>query len=75
MTPYFALDDVNHALFVSIGVTVLTLLTFGYVKGRVTMAGQRTAIFSALQTLVVGALAAGVSYGIVRVIDSKDEPL
>ncbi len=74
MIPYFALKDVDHALFVSIGVTVVTLLTFGYVKGRVTMAGQRPAVFSSLQTLMVGALAAGVSYGIVRTINSKDGP-
>jgi vacuolar iron transporter family protein len=71
MIPYFAMNKAAHALFVSIGITFVVLLVFGYMRGRLTVQGQRAAIFSAFQTLFVGALAAAVSYGIVRAINSK----
>lgn len=32
MIPYFAMKDVNHALAVSVGVTVVILLGFGFLK-------------------------------------------
>jgi predicted membrane protein (TIGR00267 family) len=66
MIPYFAYKDVNHALFTSIGVTILILLVFGYVKADVTGCHGRDSIVSSLQTLLVGIVAAGTSYGIVR---------
>lgn len=70
MIPYFAVHNVNKALFASIGITVFILLGFGYVKGIFTGTSQKVAIVSALQTLAVGAAAAGASYGIVRGINS-----
>lgn len=66
MIPYFAYKDINHALFTSIGLTVLILLVFGYVKAMVTGCNRRDSIISSLQTLLVGVVAAGTSYGIVR---------
>ena len=66
MIPYFAYEDVNHALFMSIGVTILILLIFGYVKAVVTGCNARDSIISSLHTLLVGITAAGTSYGIVR---------
>jgi predicted membrane protein (TIGR00267 family) len=66
MIPYFAYKDVNHALFTSIGVTVVILLIFGYVKAQLTGCTKRDSVMSALQTLMVGTIAAGTSYGIVR---------
>lgn len=66
MIPYFAYKDVNHALFTSIGITVLILLVFGYVKATVTGCNRRDAVSSSFQTLLVGILAAATSYGIVR---------
>ncbi|KAF3047056.1 hypothetical protein E8E12_010855 [Didymella heteroderae] len=66
MIPYFAFKDVNHALFTSIGVTVLILIVFGYVKAVVTGCNRRDAVISSLQTLFIGILAAATSYGIVR---------
>ncbi|SMR50702.1 unnamed protein product [Zymoseptoria tritici ST99CH_3D1] len=71
MIPYFAMHTVNHALFTSIGITVVILIAFGYVKARVTGTTQRDAGWSAVQTLVVGAVAAGVSYGIVRGVNAS----
>lgn len=72
MIPYFALQNVNHALFVSIAITVVILLAFGYIKNWYTIRTKRSGAYGAIQTLIVGALAAGVSYGIVKGIDSSN---
>ena len=60
-----------QALFVSIGVTGCVLLAFGALKGYLT--GSRREwiwlLVSAVETLAVGALAAGASYGIVRLVN------
>ena len=72
MIPYFALANVNHALFTSIGITAAVLVVFGYVKALVTGCRHVDAAWSALQTLVVGAVAAGASYGIVRGVNSAE---
>jgi VIT1/CCC1 family predicted Fe2+/Mn2+ transporter len=71
MLPYFVIGTVIHALFVSIGITVVILLVFGYIKDWFTVRTIRAGIRGAWQTLLVGALAAGASYGIVRAIDSS----
>ena len=70
MIPYFAVHNVTHALFISIAITVVILLVFGYIKNWVTIRTKRAGVYGALQTLFIGALAAGASYGIVRAIDS-----
>lgn len=72
MIPYFAMSDVTHALFVSIGITVVILLIFGYIKNWVTVGTKRSGAYGAVQTLVIGVLAAATSYGIVRALDSKN---
>lgn len=71
MIPYFAMSNVIHALFVSIGITVVILNIFGYIKNYVTVGTKRAGFYGAAQTLFVGVLAAATSYGIVRAIDSK----
>ncbi|WPH05055.1 Vacuolar iron transporter [Acrodontium crateriforme] len=73
MIPYFILKQVNHALFVSIGITFMVLLAFGYAKAMVIGAKGWDAGKSAIQTLIVGALAATVSYGIVRGFNTVQE--
>ena len=70
MIPYFAVKNVTHALFISIAITVVILLVFGYIKNWVTIRTKRAGVYGALQTLFIGVLAAGASYGIVRAIDS-----
>jgi len=72
MIPYFRMTDVTHALFVSIGITVVMLVLFGAVKNWLTIKTKRSAVYGAFQTLCVGVLAAGTSYGIVRGLDSTD---
>ncbi|KIW07387.1 uncharacterized protein PV09_02230 [Verruconis gallopava] len=71
MLPYFFMKKVNDALFISIGISVVILLVFGYVKAIFTGTDRKTAVLSAVQTLFVGALAAGTSYGIVRGINDR----
>ncbi|KAI8068519.1 Ccc1 family [Gongronella butleri] len=60
LAPYVFLEDVNTALLVSIIVTSITLLVFGYVKSR--LINPKNAMSGAFQTLLIGALAAAASY-------------
>ncbi|KAM6496759.1 Ccc1 family [Amanita muscaria] len=71
MIPYFAITNVTHALFVSIAITFVVLLVFGFIKNYVTIKTKRAGFYGAVQTLIVGALAAATSYGIVRGINNN----
>lgn len=71
MIPYFATRHINEALFSSIGVTVIILLVFGYVKSKITGCSAKDSVVGAVETLFIGALAAAVSYGIVKGINSS----
>lgn len=74
MIPYFAVTNVTHALFISIGITVVVLLAFGFIKNSITVKSKRSGFYGALQTLAIGVFAAGTSYGIVRALDSRNSP-
>ncbi|HYL99448.1 MAG TPA: VIT1/CCC1 transporter family protein [Blastocatellia bacterium] len=65
LTPYILLASANEALIVSIGATLLALFVFGFVKGRFTGAKP---LKSALQTALIGSLAAGAAFLIARLI-------
>ena len=65
LAPYFVLPSVPRALLCSIGITLLALLAFGYVKGRFTT--DRPAR-SAWQTVLVGGLAAAAAFGIAKLV-------
>lgn len=71
MIPYFCFNNVYHALFTSIGISIAVLLGFGYTKAYVTGLSPKESALSAAQTLVVGVFAAGTSYGIVRGLDHQ----
>ena len=73
MIPYFVMELAREALFVSVGITFVVLLGFGYVKSYVTIRTHRAGVWGAVQTLVIGLLAAGTSYGIVRTLDAGGE--
>ena len=62
---YFHRVTISTALLTSVGLTVLALLIFGFVKGRFT--GTRP-LRSALQTALIGSLAAGAAFLIARLI-------
>lgn len=66
MIPYFAMSNATHALFVSVGITIVVLITFGYAKSYATVSSMRGCVYGSVQTLAVGIIAAGVSYGVVR---------
>ncbi|CAK7213555.1 Protein ccc1 [Sporothrix bragantina] len=72
MIPYFAMSNAVHALYASIGITIVILLAFGYTKSWVTLKKRRSALLGAVQTLIIGSLAAAASYGIVRGVDSRN---
>jgi VIT1/CCC1 family predicted Fe2+/Mn2+ transporter len=65
LLPYIIWHSVQAALPVSVVVTLLALAVFGSIKARVT----GTAVLrGAWQTLLVGGLAAGVAFGIAKLI-------
>lgn len=63
LAPYMVLHNVHNALLLSIIVTLIALGIFGYIKGRFTGAH---AARSALQTIVIGSLAAAAAFGLAR---------
>jgi predicted membrane protein (TIGR00267 family) len=65
LAPYMAVPTVPEALAVSVSVTLIALLIFGYVKGRFTGAGP---IRSAIQTVIIGGLAAAAAFAIARAV-------
>ena len=65
LSPYLALASAQAALKTSVIVTLVALIVFGYVKGRFTGAGP---VRSAMQTTVIGSLAAAAAFGIARAI-------
>lgn len=65
LSPYILIPNIQTALLVSIGVTLLALFVFGFVKGRFTGIHP---FRSALQTILVGGLAAAVAFALARLI-------
>ncbi len=65
LAPYIFADSTPVALLYSVGMTLVALLIFGFVKGRFT--GTRP-LRSALQTALIGSVAAGAAFGIARLI-------
>jgi VIT1/CCC1 family predicted Fe2+/Mn2+ transporter len=65
LAPYMLLGTAREALIASVLITLVALLIFGYVKGRFTGAGP---VKSALQTVLIGGLAAAAAFGIAKAI-------
>lgn len=65
LAPYFFFHSVHSALVGSVIVTLLALLTFGYIKGRFTTARP---FRSAWQTVLVGGMAATAAFVIAKLI-------
>jgi len=65
LAPYFFMATAPAALPISAGVTLTTLLIFGYIKGRFT--GARP-MRSAAQTLVIGGIAAAAAYTLAKAV-------
>jgi VIT1/CCC1 family predicted Fe2+/Mn2+ transporter len=67
LLPYILLHESSRALAASVVITLLALVVFGAVKGRVTGAG---AWRSGLQTVLIGGLAAGAAYALARLFNA-----
>ena len=65
LLPYIILSEVSLALVWSAAITVVALFIFGYVKARFTGAKP---LKSALQTCLIGSVAAGAAFFIARLI-------
>lgn len=65
LSPYILLGSARAALVVSVIVTLLALLVFGYIKGHFTGAAP---IRSAMQTMMIGGVAAAAAFTIARLI-------
>ena len=65
LSPYILIHNLATALIVSVIVTLIALLLFGYIKGRFTGTKPLT---SGFQTMLVGGLAAGVAFLLARLI-------
>lgn len=65
LAPYFFVKDIHLALGISVGVTMVALLVFGYVKGRFT---TNRPFRSAWQTALVGGLAAAAAFGLAKLL-------
>ena len=63
LAPYILMRDSGGALILSAVVTLLALAVFGFVKGHFTGVPKSR---SAVQTALVGTLAAGVAYFIAK---------
>jgi VIT1/CCC1 family predicted Fe2+/Mn2+ transporter len=65
LAPYFFVHVAASALLVSIGLTLLALLAFGYVKARLTGAHP---VRGAFQTVAIGGLAAAAAFVIAKAV-------
>jgi predicted membrane protein (TIGR00267 family) len=67
LAPYMVGYSLSTALSASIAITLAALLLFGGVKGRLTGAGT---LRSAMQTVLIGGLAAAAAYLLARLLSA-----
>ena len=65
LSPYFFIADARNGLTISAIMTLIALLIFGFVKGKFTGAKP---IKSAIQTVVIGGIAATVAFMLAKFI-------
>ena len=67
LAPYFFVPNAHEALLWSIGVTSLALIVFGVLRARVL---QTPVLAGALQSWVVGAVAAAAAFGLAHLVNA-----
>ncbi|KIM21045.1 hypothetical protein M408DRAFT_18489 [Serendipita vermifera MAFF 305830] len=74
LLPYFFIPVVLHALFASCVLTFFVLLAFGVLKAYITGAGNgwKGYLWGAVSTVLVGGMAAGAAFGIVRALEGVE---
>ena len=65
LSPYMLIRSASSALVVSVVLTLIALTIFGYIKGRFT---GTSPIRSAVQTALIGGIAAAAAFAIARAI-------
>jgi VIT1/CCC1 family predicted Fe2+/Mn2+ transporter len=65
LSPYILLKSLTTALYVSVGVTLVALFVFGYVKARFTGVNS---LRGGIQTTLTGGIAASAAFAIARLI-------
>jgi VIT1/CCC1 family predicted Fe2+/Mn2+ transporter len=65
LAPYMLLGSISTALWVSVGMTLVALFLFGFVKGRFTAINPWR---GGVQTVFIGGLAAAAAFAIARLI-------
>lgn len=65
LSPYIFISNAERSLMFSVVITLTALFAFGWVKGKFTGTG---ALKSALQTALVGGLAAGFAFALAKFI-------
>lgn len=68
LSPYLLIQRAETALIASVLVTLLALFVFGFVKGKYTGVSR---VKSALQTVVVGGLAAGAAFILAKLLSLR----
>ncbi|MFZ0639823.1 MAG: VIT1/CCC1 transporter family protein [Candidatus Acidiferrales bacterium] len=68
LAPYMLLGNIFTALWVSVGVTLIALLAFGFIKARFT---DVSPLRGALQTAFVGGLAASAAFFLARLVNMR----
>ena len=68
LLPYMFVQDNLVALKFSVAVTLIALICFGALKGRLVGTG---ALRSAVQTVFIGGVAAAAAYGLARVLNTQ----
>ncbi|KAG9023089.1 hypothetical protein FS842_005845 [Serendipita sp. 407] len=74
LLPYFFIPTVSRALFASCVLTFIVLIAFGILKAHITGAGTgwRGYLWGAVSTVMVGGMAAGAAFGIVRALQGVE---
>lgn len=65
LLPYMIIANTTMALLLSVVLTLIALMIFGFVKGKFTGANPWK---SAFQTTMIGGVAAGVAFGLARLL-------
>ena len=63
LSSYMLMENLKTALLASVGVTLVALFIFGYVKGRLTGISP---LRGGLQTVTIGGLASAAAFGLAR---------
>jgi VIT1/CCC1 family predicted Fe2+/Mn2+ transporter len=66
LLPYMLVADIGLALKLSVAITLVALVVFGAIKGRLVGTGTMR---SAVQTTLIGGAAAAVAYGLARALN------